>query len=109
MKKNINRKDIRENIELNTNISDKKVMLEILENLGYYMLQEGFKERKSYILNDVRLDLDKWDDLTYPYPYMEIEVNNKEDLNNIIKLLDIPKESISTKSIVELRKEANLL
>ncbi len=109
MKKNINRKDIRENIELNTNISDKKVMLEILENLGYYMLQEGFKERKSYILNDVRLDLDKWDDLTYPYPYMEIEVNNKEDLNNIIKLLDISKESISTKSIVELRKEANLL
>lgn len=109
MKKNINRKGIRENIEINTDISDKDAMLEILKSLGYYVIQEGFKERTSYALKDVRFDLDKWDDLTYPYPYMEIEVNDEHQLEDIIKLLNIPKEDISTKSIVELRKEKNLL
>ncbi len=109
MKKNINREGIRENIEINTDISDKDAMLEILKSLGYYVIQEGFKERTSYALNDVRFDLDKWDDLTYPYPYMEIEVNDEHQLEDIIKLLNIPKEDISTKSIVELRKEKNLL
>ncbi|CAK7059977.1 class IV adenylate cyclase [Tissierella sp.] len=109
MKKNINREGIRENIEINTDISDKNAMLEILESLGYYVIQEGFKERTSYILNNARFDLDKWDDLTYPYPYMEIEVNDEDELEDIVKLLNIPKENISTKSIVELRKEKNLL
>jgi len=109
MKKNINREGIRENIEINTDISDKKAMLEILKSLGYYVIQEGFKERTSYVLNNIRFDLDKWDDSTYPEPYMEIEVNDEDELEGIIELLDIPKENISTKSIVELRKEKNLL
>lgn len=109
MKKNINREGIRENIEINTDISDKDAMLEILKSLGYYVIQEGFKERTSYALKDVRFDLDKWDDSTYPYPYMEIEVNDEHQLEDMIKLLNIPKKDISTKSIVELRKEKNLL
>ncbi len=109
MKKNINREGIRENIEINTDISDKNAMLEVLKSLGYYIIQEGFKERTSYVLNNIRFDLDKWDDSTYPEPYMEIEVNDEDELEGIIELLDIPKENISTKSIVELRKEKNLL
>lgn len=109
MKKNINREGIRENIEINTDISDKNAMLEILKSLGYYVFQEGHKERTSYVLNNARFDLDRWDELTYPEPYMEIEVNDEDELKEIVKLLDIPKENISTKSILELRKEANLL
>ena len=109
MKKNINREGIRENIEINTDISDKNAMLEVLKSLGYYVIQEGFKERTSYVLNNIRFDLDKWDDSTYPEPYMEIEVNYEDELEGIIEQLDIPKENISTKSIVELRKEKNLL
>ncbi|WP_353096808.1 class IV adenylate cyclase [Tissierella praeacuta] len=109
MKKNINREGIRENIEINTDISDKNAMLEILKSLGYCVLEEGFKERTSYSFKNIRFDLDKWDDSTYPYPYMEIEVNDEDELEGIIELLNIPKENISTKSIVELRKEANLL
>lgn len=109
MKKNINRDGIRENIEINTDISDKNAMLEILKSLGYYVFQEGFKERTSYTLNNARFDLDRWDTQTYPEPYMEVEVDDKDELEDIVKLLDIPKENISTKSIVELREEKNLL
>lgn len=108
MKKNINRDGVRENIEISTDISNKEAMLEILESLGYLVKKEGFKERTSYEFNGIRFDLDKWDEETYPYPYMEIEVNNERELQDIVKLLDIPKENISTKSIVELRRETNL-
>lgn len=109
MKKNINREGIRENIEINTDITDKDSTLEILGYLGYNVIQEGFKKRISYMLGKVRFDLDIWDKATYPYPYMEIEVNDEDELKDMIRLLDIPKENISTKSIVELRMEANLL
>lgn len=108
MKRNINRDGIRENIEINTDISDKESMLEILKTLGYEVFKEGYKERTSYILGNVRFDLDKWDTSTYPYPYMEIEVNDEDELEEMIKLLNIPKENISTKSIVELANEINM-
>lgn len=108
MKRNINRDGIRENIEINTDISDKESMLQIFKILGYEVFKEGYKERTSYILGNVRFDLDKWDTSTYPYPYMEIEVNDEDELEEMIKLLNIPKENISTKSIVELANEINM-
>lgn len=109
MKKSINREGIRENIETNIDISDKDNMISLLKDLGYYVKEEGKKERTSYSLNGVRLDLDRWDEKTYPDPYMEIEVNDEHELEIIVKLLEIPKEKISTKSILELRKGKNLL
>lgn len=109
MKKNINREGIRENIEINTDISDKNAMLEILKSLGYCVKEEGTKERTSYKLGNIRFDLDSWDSGTYPYPYMEIEVEKEEDLKGIMEKLNISMEKVSTKSIVELRREANLI
>lgn len=109
MKKNINREGIRENLEINTDISDKNAMLEIFKSLGYSVKEEGTKERISYKLGNIRFDLDTWDSGTYPYPYMEIEVEKEEDLKEIMKKLDISKDKVSTKSIVELRREADLI
>ena len=40
---------------------------------------------------------------------MEIEVGDEDQLQAIIDMLNIPKENISTKSIVELRRDANLM
>lgn len=108
LKKNLKNESMRENIELNTNIEDKDTMLQILKDLGFDKIIEGFKTRISYVLEGARLDLDRWDEKTYPYPYMEIEVENKEKLEKIIELLDIIEDNISTKSIVELRKELSL-
>lgn len=109
MKKNISKDGIRENLEISTDISDKEAMLEILKSLGYIVKEEGTKERISYQLNGVRFDIDKWDERTYPYPYMEIEVGDEDQLQAIIDMLNIPNENISTKSIVELRRDANLM
>lgn len=109
LKKNINLEGIRDNVEINAKVEDKEEMLQILEELGFNDIEVGHKKRKSYELNGARLDLDKWDEKTYPFPYMEIEVNNIKHLNEVIALLEIPQENISTKSIVELREELKLL
>lgn len=108
MKRNIKREGIRENKEINIDISDKKAMLEVLDLLGFRVSHEGFKERTSYQLGNIRFDLDKWDEKTYPKPYMEIEVEQKDELEEAIKLLGLSRDNISTKSIVELQEELKL-
>lgn len=107
-KKNIDNKHIRENIEYNVNIEDRDSMIEILKLLGYDKIKLGYKERTSYSLKDAQIDIDVWDNDTYPYPYIEIEVKDEKQLYEIVRLLGISKENISLKSIMELRKELNL-
>ncbi|HZJ98594.1 MAG TPA: class IV adenylate cyclase [Tissierellaceae bacterium] len=109
LKKNLSKDGIRDNIELTTEIADKEIMLEILNDLGFDDTEVGYKERKSYELMDARLDFDKWDKNTYPFPYVEIEVRDMNHLNEITKALEIPQGNISTKSIVQLRKELKLV
>lgn len=108
MKKNIQNVVLRENVEYNTNIESKDTMLQILKDLGFDKISVGHKERISYELKGVRIDLDTWDKDTYPDPYLEIEVQDASELDGIIELLDLPRENISTKSILELRRILNL-
>ena len=105
LKKNISKGKSRQNIEITTRIDNKEAMLEILKYLQYEAVKEGYKNRKTYIYDDIRFDLDRWDKDTYPYEYIEIEVKKEEDLDKAIDLLDISRENISTKSIMELREE----
>lgn len=107
LKKIISTNGLRENIELNSDVDNKESVIQIFKELGYDLIDEGYKERKSYELHNARFDFDIWDQKTYPYPYMEIEVDSQESLDEIIKLLQIPAESISTKSIMELKKDLN--
>jgi adenylate cyclase class 2 len=105
LKKIISTEGLRENIEMNSEVENKEAILQIFHELGYDKIEEGFKERKSYSLQNARFDLDIWDEKTYPYPYMEIEVESQEELDKMIKLLNISEENISTKSIMELKEE----
>jgi len=105
LKKNISKEEVRKNIEITVEIDDKDAMISILKDLGFDVVEEGFKERKSYFYDGIHFDLDKWDEKTYPYPYMEIEVDEKEDLQRAIQMLDIDRENISTQSITELKEE----
>ena len=108
LKQNISKELMRENIEVNTEIEDKEALLYIFNILGYEVLEEGFKERISYKYEDIRFDIDTWDELTDTYTYMEIEVGKEEDLKKAIKILNIDKKDVSTKSIVELRKDLGI-
>lgn len=108
LKKNISSDKARENIEIETMVTDKDALNTILEHLNIKVIHEGTKERISYIYENIRFDIDTWDMSTYPYPYLEIEVTDKEDIEKAVKLLGINAESVTTKSIRELRSELNL-
>lgn len=105
LKKNIAKEGLRDNIEYTTGIKNKDLMLVILKELGFDLNEIGYKNRKSYRLNGVRFDFDTWDNETYPFPYMEIEVDNLEQLEEIVSLLEIPQKNISYKSIIQLKNE----
>lgn len=105
LKKNLSREGLRDNVEYTTKIEDRNAMLKILRELGFDLHEIGYKRRKSYKLKGARFDFDTWDKKTYPYTYMEIEVESPEQLEDIVELLEIPEENISKKSIVELRRE----
>ena len=104
-KKKIQNDTVREHYEYTVEFDHVDRMKEILKNLQFDQMQEGFKERYSYEFQGARLDFDYWDEKTYPYPYMEIEVKNQKDLKEIIELLEISEENISTKSITQLQQE----
>lgn len=104
-KKKIKSEGIKENLEYTINFDDTKNLLSILKNIKLDKFIVGQKERYSYSFLCGRLDFDYWDKNTYPKPYLEIEVKNEEDLEDIIKSLDIDKKQITTKSIKELQDE----
>jgi len=104
-KENIKNDNIRENNEFNVDISDTEMMLKILKFLGYDKFEIGEKFRTSFEFMNSRIDIDIWDKKTYPYPYMEIETKNFENIYKILDLLDINRENISLKSIEELQNE----
>ncbi|MDO5717894.1 MAG: class IV adenylate cyclase [Tissierellia bacterium] len=106
-KKNIENDNLRENLEFTSEILDTENMLKILKEIGYGNYSIGYKYRISYIYENCRFDLDRWDEETYPYPYAEIELRDEVDLDKILQKLEIDKSCISKKSIKELQDELN--
>jgi len=107
LKKNIPNEHLRENIELNVDIDNKEVLMDIFKELQFDTISTGHKKRNSYELMDSRIDIDIWDEEMYPYPYMEIEVEDEKSLDNIIKALNIQKDNISKESIMQLKEKLN--
>lgn len=104
-KENIGKDSLRQSLEQTVEISNSQTMIQILQALGYDLIEEGIKHRKSYLYQNIRFDLDSWDENTYPHPYLEIEVEKPKDLEKAIDLLNIDRGNISTKSILQLKKE----
>lgn len=105
-KEQITDKNVRENIEHTTEISSVEELQKILELMGYDVQDQGSKKRISYKYKNVRFDVDIWDKKTYPYPYVEVEADSKEELYAMLEKLNIKREHISTMSIAQLK--ANL-
>ena len=104
-KRNISQDGFRKNEETETLVEDKEALIKILSFMNINIKNEGKKERTSYEFESIRFDIDIWDKETYPYPYLEIEVNDSKDIEKAIKLLDIKEENVTTKSLKDLRSE----
>lgn len=98
-------KILKEFNEYNVPLVNSEDMLKILNFLGYDKLDIEKKFRTSYKLRNAHIDIDIWDKEVYPYPYMEIEVSNYDDLCEVLNLLKISEGSICLKSLPELKEE----
>lgn len=103
-KKSISRDKLRINEEIETEISNVEETTKIIEILGYKKKRPGLKHRRSYFYDNIIFEIDTWDKETYPKPYLEIEMSTEEDLEKAIKLLNLDRTQITSKSIAELRK-----
>lgn len=108
IKKVIDSDGVREYEEIETLVSDPESLELILGELNLRKKHEGYKERTRYSLDGIVYDIDRWDEETLPYPYLEIEVESKEDLARAVEMIGVSKDKISLKSIRELRVEAGL-
>lgn len=108
LKKNVSNDGVRENIEIETNVTDSESLEKILLHLKLKKVHQGSKERISYTLDGILFEIDTWDKDTYPEPYLEIEVKDKKELDRAIKILDLKKDNVTSKSIGQLRMEKGL-
>lgn len=66
---------------------------EFLEKIGF--INKGYQENKriQYMLNGVEIDIDSWPMIP---TYMEIEGNSKQEVLNLVELLQCNKSNITT-------------
>jgi adenylate cyclase class 2 len=108
VKKNISSEGARQNIEHEVEIDSCDQMWKIMTDLGYELKHKGEKHRISYRLDDILFEIDTWDKDTYPEPYLELEVQDKKDIERAAELLNLNRDNITCKSIQQLRSEAGI-
>lgn len=69
----------KETIEYETNLDDIVAMRKILESIGLIAFRRQEKQRVSFKLGSVILDIDTWPNVP---PYLEIEGKNENDIQN---------------------------
>lgn len=64
----------------------------------------GYQENKrtQYVLNGVEIDIDSWPMIP---TYVEIEGKNEEEVMTTLKLLDLPKDKITTLDVDSVYKK----
>lgn len=79
----------------------------IFKSLGLSMKNEIKRYRESYKINDVLIEIDINDKNFYPNPYVEIEGNSSQEIEEVVKILGYQMEDTTSKSIFELIKDLN--
>ena len=88
--------------ELEIEVSSFEKTNEILELLGYENSTYQENKRIIYKLGHIEFDIDTWPMIP---TYLEIEGKNKEDVEKMIKILDIDEEKLSLDKVSEIYKK----
>ena len=75
----------------------------IFKSLGLSMKNEIKKYRESYKINDVLIEIDINDKSFYPNPYVEIEGESINEIEEVVNILGYSMEDTTSKSIFELK------
>lgn len=108
IKKVLSQDKVRKMDEKEFEVSSFDEAFGFLLSLNIKFLSQEDKKRESYILNDTLIEFDKWDDSVFPYPYAEIEAENENKLYAILDLLEIPREKVTSKGLLQIKQEMGL-
>ena len=90
---------LREEIEVN--VSGFKDTITILERIGLKKFHEGKKHRESYKLEDVRFEIDSWENIP---AFLEIEAKTEEKVIEYVKKLGFTMEQTNNWGFSEIEK-----
>ncbi|MEF9934043.1 MAG: CYTH domain-containing protein [Clostridium sp.] len=79
-----------------------------LSALNIEFIAQENKERVSYKLNNSLIEFEKWDESVFPIPYVEVESPSVNELNNILDILSIDKSYVTSKGLIEIKKEMGI-
>ena len=85
--------------EIEFKINDFDTANEFFQKIGFTNGRYQENHRIRYVLNDVELDIDTWHMIP---TYLEIEGKNKKDVYDMIKLLELENEKITTSDVAEV-------
>lgn len=91
--------------EFETEILDSKMGKKIFKALGLQLIQSVKKYRESYKYKDTLIEIDINDKNFCPFPYIEIETCEENQLKEIVSLLGYSMEDTTSKTIYELLEE----
>ena len=88
--------------ELEIEVSNFEETNQVLEELGYKSHTYQENRRIRYELNGVELDIDSW---PYIPTYLEIEGKDEESVKNMIKLLEVNEDKVTSIDVQGVFKE----
>ena len=83
-------------------ISDSETGKNIFTSLGLTLVESIKKYRESYKYKNTLIEIDINDESFCPFPYLEIETNNEEELKEVVTLLGYTMEDTTSKTIYEI-------
>lgn len=81
----------------------------IFYSLGLTLIQSIKKYRESYRYKNTLIEIDINDKDFCPFPYIELEGENEEEILHIVELLGYTKEDTTSKTIYEILNDKKLL
>lgn len=108
-KRNVSKNDGRFKVmdECEIEINDSSIGEKIFKSLGLILNHEIKRYRESYKICNVLVEIDINDKNFYPNPYVEIEGDSKENIENVVKILGYTMEDTTSKNIFDIIKDKN--
>lgn len=88
--------------ENETEVHDVDAAKAIFESLGLVLFESIKKYRESYKYKDSLIEIDINDPSFCPFPYIEIESPNEDELKEIVEILGYTMDDTTSKTIYEL-------
>lgn len=94
--------------ENETEILDAQAGKNIFKSLGLELVQSVKKYRESYKYKNTLIEIDINAESFCPFPYIEIETNYDNELEEVVTLLGYTIEQTTSKTIYEILKDFNI-